>query len=300
MIVSIIIRTLNEEKYLEELIRTIHVQHVSRFTYEIVLVDSGSTDKTISIAQSYDVKITHISKEDFSFGRALNVGCEFSSGDYLVFISGHCIPTDRNWLSSLVEPLIDNQFDYVYGKQIGRDTTKFSEEQVFKRYFPSDRPSNLLEYFCNNANAAIKRKVWEKYKFNEQLTGLEDMFLAKQVIDDDGQIGYVPSSTIYHIHDETWSQVMRRYYREALALQFIDPALRVTIFDSLYYTCTSTYKDLAAAFKQKCLLGNIIDIFRFRFCQYYGIYKGNHRKNNRYIHMFSKNNKRKYFYPDRE
>ena len=85
-----------------------------------------------------------IKKEDFSFGKSLNVGCNFSNGDYLVFVSGHCIPVDNHWLENLVSPLEDN-CGYTYGKQIGRGTTKFSENQLFKKYFPDQ----LLAYNCS-------------------------------------------------------------------------------------------------------------------------------------------------------
>ena len=92
VLISIIIRTYNEERYLRELLETIKVQELPYSETEIIIVDSGSTDRTLPIAESFDCKITHISKKDFTFGRSLNHGCEIARGDILVFISGHCIP----------------------------------------------------------------------------------------------------------------------------------------------------------------------------------------------------------------
>ena len=88
MSVSIIIRTLNEERYLRELLLSIKNQDFPN-EVEVVVVDSGSTDSTIEIAKNFQCKITYIKKTDFTFGRSLNVGCRFSSGEILVFISGH-------------------------------------------------------------------------------------------------------------------------------------------------------------------------------------------------------------------
>lgn len=82
----------------------------------------------------------------------------------------------------MVDPLIKQECDYVYGRQIGRDTTKFSENQVFKKYFPEKTEARVSEIFCNNANSAITRAAWDKYKFNEELTGLEDLFMAKEIV----------------------------------------------------------------------------------------------------------------------
>lgn len=87
---SVIIRTLNEEKYLQELINHIKKQKIElEDEIEIILVDSGSTDLTLEIAKKNDLKILFIKKENFSFGRSLNIGCSASSGELLIFISGH-------------------------------------------------------------------------------------------------------------------------------------------------------------------------------------------------------------------
>jgi len=139
MLVSIVIRTLNEEKYLSELLSAIDMQEKNGFLFEVVIVDSGSTDKTLEIAKKYKARVTHINKQDFTFGKSLNVGCKFADGEYFVFISGHCVPVNKNWLQDLIDPLVKNQYDYTYGRQIGRDTTKFSENQVFEKYFPKDQ-----------------------------------------------------------------------------------------------------------------------------------------------------------------
>ena len=57
MLVSIIIRTLNEEKYLDELLSAIDVQKKNGFLCEVVIVDSGSTDKTLKIANKHKTKL---------------------------------------------------------------------------------------------------------------------------------------------------------------------------------------------------------------------------------------------------
>ena len=127
MLTSVVIRTFNEEAYLEELLQVIATQKCTFSNIEVVIVDSGSTDATLEIAARYHCRITTIRQSEFSFGRSLNIGCEFANGDYLVFISGHCIPTDNQWIEKLISPLHEQEVTYSYGRQIGRDTTKFSE-----------------------------------------------------------------------------------------------------------------------------------------------------------------------------
>lgn len=289
--ISIVIRTFNEERYLDELLEMILLQKANDYNVEIVIVDSGSFDQTINIAKKYNCKIVNIKKEEFTFGRSLNVGCENATGDFLVFISGHCIPSNENWLVNIVLPL-EFSCDYSYGRQKGRDTTKFSERQLFEKYFPKQSKLPQKGFFCNNANAAIKKDIWRKYLFDEDITGCEDMHLAKRIVDDGYFIGYSADAAVYHIHDETWSQVSLRYEREAIALQKIMPEIQLSINDTIRFIFIGILKDIKQAFIRKILLKEFYSIIRFRYHQYVGAYKGN--KNNREL---SKTMKEKYFYP---
>ena len=292
MLVSIIIRTLNEERYLDQILSAFNSQNTENFSYETVIVDSGSTDNTLEIAKRHNSRITYIEKNNFTFGRSLNTGCEFANGEYFVFISGHCIPTNKDWLIKLISPLIEKKCEYSYGRQIGGETTKFSEHQVFDRYFSNENKIPQEGFFCNNANAAVTRNAWSKYRFNENLTGLEDMFLAKQIYQNKGLIGYVADSAVYHIHDETWRQVKLRYEREAMALQQIMPEIKINFINLIHFTTAGILKDLKLAARKKVFFKELLSIIFFRFLQYYGAYKGNHIGQN-----LSNYSKMKYFYP---
>lgn len=290
-LVSIVIRTLNEEKHLDELLHAIKGQSQKEYDIETVIIDSGSTDNTLQIAKKYGCRVTHITKEEFTFGKSLNDGCDFAEGEYLVFISGHCIPVDEYWITNLVKPLV-YECSYTYGRQLGRDTTKFSERQLFDKYFPDESRVPQVGFFCNNANSAIRRDAWLAHRFNEELTGCEDMYLAKLLVDSGKKIGYVADAPVYHIHDETWSKVKVRYEREAIALQQIMPQVQLGFFDMLNYIVVGVVKDIKAASKMGVLAKETKSIIMFRFSQYYGAYVGNrnHRK-------LSQNMKYKYFYP---
>lgn len=291
-LVSVVIRTLNEEKHLPELLEVIQNQVSDIFDIETVIVDSGSTDKTLEIAKKFNARITYIKKEDFSFGRSLNVGCAFAKGDIFVFVSGHCIPTNQHWLHNLVLPLQEQVCDYSYGRQQARDTTKFSEKQLFSKYFPAESQIPQEGFFCNNANSALTKTAWKKYSFDEYLTGCEDMDLAKKLVNDGRKIGYVAEASVFHIHDETWQQVKTRYEREALALQKIMPEVHLSKLDVLMYFFAGVIKDLRVAISEASLFKNFLSILYFRWAQYTGAYIGNH-----HTRKLSKRVKDRYFYP---
>ena len=183
MLASIVIRTYNEERYLNELLQAISKQKNEVVDREVVIIDSGSTDTTLEIAESHNCRITHIKKSEFTFGKSLNMGCDFAKGDFLVFVSGHCIPASDSWLDELCKPMVEGLVDYSYGRQVGRDTTKYSEDRHFEKWFPEYSKIPQEGFFCNNANAAVTRSAWELFKFNEELTGLEDMYLAKLLVE---------------------------------------------------------------------------------------------------------------------
>jgi len=292
ILVSVIIRTLNEERYLPELLSSINTQNQKDFDVEVILVDSGSEDGTLSIAKSHGCRITYISKDQFSFGSSLNLGCEFALGEILVFVSGHCVPVDQTWLEKLIGPLRQGTCDYTYGRQVGRDTTKFSENQLFEKYFPCESRVPQVGFFCNNANAAIKTEVWRAFSFDEYLTGCEDMELAKRISLHGGRIGYVSDSTVFHIHDESWAQVSRRYEREAVALSKIMPSVFLTKWDAIKFFWIAIVKDLKVAVTRGVLRREFFSIICFRWCQYWGGFKGS-KLNKELSHEL----KIKYFYP---
>lgn len=291
-IISVIIRTYNEARYLDELLVAIRIQEVAGFEVEIVLVDSGSQDGTLEIADRHHVNVVSIKKSDFTFGRSLNVGCRAARGAVFVLISGHCVPVGKDWLAALVQPIFEGIAVCTYGRQIGRDTSKFSEVQLFSKYFPPYSKIHQDGFFCNNANAAVSRESWERFGYNEDLTGLEDMYLARQLYEHGGNISYVSSAAVYHIHSESWRQVKVRYEREALALQQILPNVHFNLLDFFFYTYTAVVEDIRAAIAQRCIWREAKNIFIFRLMQYWGTYKGARRHR-----IVSESMKRSYFYP---
>ena len=269
---SIVIRSYNEEKYIERLLLGIRAQSLE--PHEVILVDSGSTDRTVDIALEHGVKLISIDKREFTFGRALNVGCAAATGDILVFASAHVYPSYSNWLETLVEPFCDERVVLSYGKQRGNRVSRFSERQIFSKWFPNGSVCPQRSYFCNNANCAVRRSAWEALAYDETLTGLEDLAWAREAQARGGWIAYQSEAEIIHVHEESWEKIENRYRREAIAMRTIDSHASFTWWDMLRLMVANIVADSRAAIAERAFTQELSSIVNFRFRQLWGTYKG--------------------------
>jgi len=266
--VSIIIRAFNEERYIGDLLRAVKNQNYRDF--EIIVVDSGSTDRTPEIAREFTDKVVQIPSRDFTFGYSLNTGVKNSQGKYLVLISAHALPTDKFWLENLITPFSNKNVAMVYGRQVGGPESKFSEKMDFKRLF-KDSPvdSKIFLDYANNANAALRRDLWQEHNFDEYLFGLEDIEWARHFTQKGFLVHYAPEAVIFHLHRERWPQIFNRYRREAIAavrLGLLHPPQARTGF---IWFLNRILGDLLSSFPNSSLK-RIKEIIRFRYLQWKG------------------------------
>lgn len=195
-LVSIIIRTKNEERWISSCLRSVFNQTYRN--YEVILVDNGSTDQTLRRAREFPVKLTHIDK--FIPGKAINDGIRASKGEYLVCLSGHCIPVNNQWLENLVKDLSIPDVAGVYGRQEPLSYSSDFDKRDLITVFGLDKRIQFKDSFFHNANSAFRRDVWARWPFDEQVTNIEDRVWGQQVIAAGMKIVYEPEARVYHWH----------------------------------------------------------------------------------------------------
>lgn len=194
--ISVVIRTKNEEKWLWRCLSGISNQSLP--AEEIIIVDNSSTDNTVEIASDFGVsKILSI--EDYTPGKALNLGISECSGELIAIISAHCVPESKHWLRDLVRGVIvDDNIAAGYGRQIpmpfSSDDDKADLLAVFR---PESRIQNK-DGFLNNANSLIRKRIWDEVRFDEEVQNIEDRVWGELIISLGMSIAYISEATVFH------------------------------------------------------------------------------------------------------
>jgi len=195
-LVSIIIRTKNEENWISVCLEKIFKQNYKNF--EVIIVDNNSTDKTVKRALEYKVKIVKIKK--FLPGKAINLGIKKSRGDIIVCLSAHCIPVNDNWLKNLIKPLENRQIAGAYGRQEPYSFSSDFDKRDLLNTFGLDKKIQKKDSFFHNANSAFTKKIWKKFLFDENVTNIEDRIWGNNIIKAGYKIFYTPDASVFHYH----------------------------------------------------------------------------------------------------
>ena len=222
---SIIIVTRNAEKYIGDSLSIIFNQDTD-FSYEVIVIDSSSTDKTTEIIKTFPlVRLITIKQEEFGHGKTRNSGASLASAKYLVFLNGDATPKNKIWLSSLLENFKDEKVAGIYSRQISRNGTYVGyilEQQKILGQIKLvkelnntediDRATMLELIRFSTVSCAIKKEIWERSKFNENLFLAEDQEWAKEVLKAGYKIIYEPKSVVFHSHNYTLKEKFVYYY----------------------------------------------------------------------------------------
>jgi len=186
--------------------------------YEVMVIDTGSRDDTLEIAARFPVMITEIRPNEFHHGKTRNLGCGLSQGKIIVNITQDALPYDNRWLQKLVDNFAEPQVAMVSGRQIPWRTTKPPEKFYYAYNFPTFKiavSQGASDYyhdniFISNVNSAIRKDVWQQFKFSEDILMGEDKEFAKRVLLGGWSIVYEPEAAVYHAHDYSVRSVFQR------------------------------------------------------------------------------------------
>jgi glycosyltransferase involved in cell wall biosynthesis len=193
----------------------------SRGKFEVVLVDSGSTDGTVESVARYPVRLYQIPPEQFHHARTRNYLAGLAKGEFLVFLNADACPATSDWLRALMENFKDSQVGAVYGRQIPKPDCNLERQYVLANLYgehkivkEASRKKELgyRYYHMSTVNAATRRCIWETSPFPEDLKISEDLGFAKKVLDSGWKIVYDPTASVFHSDNHTSGGLFRRYF----------------------------------------------------------------------------------------
>ena len=200
-----------------------------KYEFEVVVIDSGSTDGTIQAASRYAVRLFRIAPEEFGHGKTRNYAASISRGKYLVFTTQDAIPRDNDWIERLALNFDDEKVAGVYGRQIPFNTNPYEEyflrtayhEKKTRKTLSEGKVISYKEIFFSNVNSAIRKTHWELYPFNENQIISEDIEWAKRMLTKGYCIVYEPEAAVYHSHNYNPIKNFKRNFDLGISLNGI-------------------------------------------------------------------------------
>jgi rhamnosyltransferase len=240
MKLTVIMRTKNSDWVVEQALRALHSQTIRDF--ELVIIDSGSTDHTLDIVRAYGPKLIRISPSSYIPGAVLNQAIEASIGDTLIFQNSDVVPLSAFVLERLVAPFVDSAVVATFARQIPRPEAHTWVRRDYEVSFPpaGDAPSWMP---FSLPLAAMRRSAWERHSFHTAAWGSEDIEWGMWARSRGHVVKYVPNAVVMHSHNYTLREIFGRRFIEGEADAFIHGD-RISSGNTISRTLRSTASDI--------------------------------------------------------
>ncbi len=227
--VSVLIPVLNGGDLFRQCLAMVLSQRTP-FAYEVVVVDSGSSDGTWEYLESLeDPRLIkrRIASADFNHGETRNFAASLSAGRLLVFLVQDAVPASPLWLDRLTQPFCSAEVSGVYARQIPRPDSSFfvkrsvlswitaaSEKRVVRLKGEAELAGltpwqRYVTCYFDNVCSAIRRTVWERIPFEKVPFG-EDILWSRKALLAGESLAYEPSAVVVHSHDRSLSYLFKR------------------------------------------------------------------------------------------
>ena len=238
-IATVAILTYNGEDYLERILSQLRLQEVDG-EFEVLVIDSGSTDSTLEIVRRFpEVRLHEIPNEEFGHGRTRNLAARLARGEFVAYLTHDAVPTTSRWLAELIAPFaIDQRIVAVMGKQVPRPgcfpLLKYEIRGMFAGFGPDfgtsvfyKDPSMTDEGvlsaigFYSDVNSAARREFLTDVIPYRDVRYAEDQLFGRDLVEAGYRKAYAPRAAVEHSNDLTLDEYGRRIFDETVGLRQI-------------------------------------------------------------------------------
>lgn len=237
--VTVSVLTFNGERYLDALLSAVAAQAYDG-AVEVLVVDSGSSDRTLEIVARYPtVRLHRIPNTEFGHGRTRNLVASLASGEIVVYLTHDAVPASDTWLREMVLPFLDDErIAAVVGKQVARPSApplvRYDIERVFERLGPDYGLTIVADWgqlgapgvraaaaFYSDANSAARRSVLCGPVPYRDVSYAEDQVFGSDILARGFRKAYAPLAAVEHSNDVTLRTLGQRIEEDLVGLRSI-------------------------------------------------------------------------------
>jgi rhamnosyltransferase len=228
---SVIIRTKDSARTLGRTLSLVRAQTVPS---EIIVVDSGSTDDTLEMANEQADRVIEITTDRFSFGRALNAGAAAARAPIHFALSSHSSPPDARWIERSLSEYARPDVAGTSGAPVYPGSHEPLVTTIYQT-FPD--ATNHPAWGFSNTGSSWRADVWASFPFDEHLAACEDKEWGLRVLSAGWTIAIAPKLLVRapHRRQHGVRNLHKRTRREFTALSsfVLVPPTPYTIQDLL-------------------------------------------------------------------
>ncbi|MCW5913708.1 MAG: glycosyltransferase [Chitinophagaceae bacterium] len=222
--ISVVIPVKNGAPWLDTLLSSLEKQTLSD-RLEVICIDSGSDDESVSVIKKYPVRLIEIPPSKFNHGLTRNLGAREAKGDFVVMTVQDAKPADDQWLEKLLQGFVDDDVAGVCGQQIvphepdknpvdwfnpqskpELELYQFKDSYEFDKLSP-ERKKQICGW--DDVNACYRREALMKLPFRE-MNFAEDAAWAMDALRAGYKIAYNKEARVFHYHHEPRDFAIRR------------------------------------------------------------------------------------------
>lgn len=275
---TVIVRTKNNSDIISKTLKALFSQTYKDF--ELLIVDSGSSDDTLEKASFYKHKLIEVKAEDYHPGIVLNNAISKTKTNLIVFLNSDTVMLTKNCLLNLIQELKKEKTSAVFARQIARPEAKPWVKRDYELAFPNKLNAPTWMYFSLPLSG-IKKTVWHKNPFYTKAWASEDTKMGYDLKNKNLLVKYVPTALVMHSHNYSLTQIYNRRFVEGEADAFIFNN-KFNIFNLCKSYAASIFNDLKYHIKT-CEYCEFTKSIIRRFIYQYAYYKGHKNGQNRKI-----------------